>query len=367
MKTLALTILVAFGLSFAQNQRIGAFLVGQQRDPITDEKQAILITEFNAGFVDSGRLYYGCVGVKPIVMVNTEHFFFDDSVRGVVRFGTGAPKNLNFIRSGSSVILPPNENAWFVRNSKVNQKVVVRLFSTSDAYTYTFSLQGFSRAATMTPCFDAVLRAEAEARNRPTIPTNRPVPNIGYVFAADLIKGFGATIEPLSSSFFINLNGQESYLSKSSAAPRFAALIYKDFLMAPISMLTIDFGCRVISLDSKTFRATIRCGQRTAILDYRVWPTTNINSTQDMKRLNVQVLNQQASTPQEEPVTAQPLEVTPQQQEETALEACKRVVGDYQEYAEASYTMPENAETWTYAQIPESDGIPIRSFWCKVK
>lgn len=129
-------IAIAFALagipraSVAQ-ERIGSFVLVQQRDPVTDRNRTYAYTTaVDAGYLETAILVWRCDGDQLELFVNAAEYLDDDDVIVQWRFDSQPPSDRrlwNPSTNGTGAFAPPDDIEMFTAGAIPAREVVVRL------------------------------------------------------------------------------------------------------------------------------------------------------------------------------------------------------------------------------------------------
>lgn len=155
-------IAIAFALagipraSVAQ-ERIGSFVLVQQRDPVTDRNRTFAYTTaVDAGYLETAILAWRCDGNRFELFVKAAEYLDDDDVIVQWRFDSQPPSDRrlwNPSTNGTGAFAPPDDIEMFTAGAIPAREVVVRLWDYRyNAVTYRFRLDGLVASLRRLPC-----------------------------------------------------------------------------------------------------------------------------------------------------------------------------------------------------------------------
>lgn len=138
-------------------ERIGSFVLVQQRDPVTDRDRTFAYTtDVDAGYFGTATLVWRCNGNELELYVKAAEYLDDDDVMVQWRFDSQPPSSMrlwNPSTSGTGAFAPTEDIELFTTGAIPAREVVVRLWDYRfDEITYRFRLDGLAASLRRLPC-----------------------------------------------------------------------------------------------------------------------------------------------------------------------------------------------------------------------
>lgn len=281
MKYIFWAMFVFLSMSAAQT-KIGNFIFVQRTDPITDQREQFLVTQYRPdSLINSANLYFACIGSEATVsLISRDYLTFSEWIKVIIRFGTATPREYFFrVTDGTTAFMNSFEIDNFIQNSLVNPQVVVRLIDeSSKSYTYTFRLEGFRGVVSRLSCLQSrvstllsspqsltsSIKPEPKVASRP----NFAVPNIGYLALRTFADYFEGSLRQLDvrryeltsngSSIIFTVGSTEINVDGRRVAISAPPIVYEGRIHIP-SRIVSELGCSLLQTFSGTNIVEIDC------------------------------------------------------------------------------------------------------------
>ncbi len=154
---LIVALVLLAGFTFQERQKIGDWTYVPKIDEMTDENTSYIHTnDLNSTVIRDGNLVFRTNGDSLAIYLSAGTYLDNDPVRVICRFDQeeAFPEiKWNPSTDGDAVFCPSYMSRIIVSNAKKYSQVIIRVFDyEGTAYTYKFSLSGFTRAFNLLPC-----------------------------------------------------------------------------------------------------------------------------------------------------------------------------------------------------------------------